>query len=216
MEPRDEFANPGSTHAANAAGEASGMVDEARRQARGVAGQARRATSRLAGRAREQADEAVSRRKDDAAGRLDALSGALHDGAQRLGTEDDVLARYANTAADGVDRLSRYLRESDPEALLRDVEGFARRRPELFVGGTFVAGLLLARFLKSTSGPTSGEPFEGGQYASTGTSGYVSTDAAAGRTAVEPDYPEAGSAARGPDTGAGLGGAGTGSDAMEG
>jgi hypothetical protein len=120
-----------------------------------MAGQAREATSRLAGRAREQADEAVSRRKDDAAYRLDSLKEALHEGASRLGSEEDALARYAHWAAEGVDRLARYLRESHPEDLLRDVESFARRRPELFVGGSFVAGLLLARFMKSSGTPPS-------------------------------------------------------------
>jgi hypothetical protein len=34
---------------------------------------------------------------------------------------------------------------------VHDAETFARRHPDLFLGGTFVAGLLLARFLKSST-----------------------------------------------------------------
>ena len=46
--------------------------------------------------------------------------------------------------------MTGYLRERDLEGLLEDVEQFARRRPEVFLAGTFLAGLLLARFLKSS------------------------------------------------------------------
>jgi len=50
-----------------------------------------------------------------------------------------------------VDRVSRYLRDKDLPALVRDTEGFARRHPDLFLGGSLVAGVLLARFLKSSA-----------------------------------------------------------------
>jgi len=204
MEPREEFSSPGS---ANAGG--TGARSQTEDKARSVAGQARQMTSRLAGRAREQADHAVSRRKEDAAGRLDTVSEALHEGALRLGRDEDVLARYAHSAAEGVDRLARYLRETDAEALLGDIEGFARRRPELFVGGSFVAGMLLARFLKSSSPRhPSGEPFESGRYAATGpVGGYGSTDAGAAYPAGEPDYPPGGGVSGAQGTGSGtLGG----------
>jgi hypothetical protein len=145
METRDDFRGPG-------AGQGSGMGQGMKEEARGVAARARETSGRLANRAWSQADQAVRGRKDTAAQRLDSISGALRDGAHRLsGAEDESLGRYATRAADGVERAARYLREHDPEDLVREVEGFARRRPELFVGSAFVTGILVARFLKASA-----------------------------------------------------------------
>jgi hypothetical protein len=46
--------------------------------------------------------------------------------------------------------VARYLREKDLQGLTRDTETFARRHPELFLGGAFLAGMLAARFVKSS------------------------------------------------------------------
>ena len=43
------------------------------------------------------------------------------------------------------------MREKDVQAIVRDVERYAREQPALFLGGAFVLGLLGARFLKSTA-----------------------------------------------------------------
>jgi len=150
MDTRDDFRDPGATGSPR---QGSRTSEGLKGEARVVAEKARRTSGRLAGRAWEQAEHAVKGRKDDAAQRLDAISGALRDSAQRFsgGTEDS-LGRYATRAADGVERAARYLREHDPEDMVREVEGFARRRPEMFVGAAFVTGLLVARFLKSSGG----------------------------------------------------------------
>jgi hypothetical protein len=44
------------------------------------------------------------------------------------------------------------VREKDVNEMLRDVQQFARRQPALFIGGSFAAGLLAARFLRSSHG----------------------------------------------------------------
>jgi hypothetical protein len=49
------------------------------------------------------------------------------------------------------EKLSTYLRDNDLRGFVRDTETFARRRPEVFLGGTLIAGLMLARFLKASS-----------------------------------------------------------------
>ncbi len=148
MESREEF--PTDSDARRAA-------EEIKDQARGLGQQARETGGRFAGRAREQANKVVGERKDKAAHSLDALSGALRDSAGRLRDEQTVFGDYAESAAERVERLARYLRERDPERLLEDAEDFARSRPEIFVGGMFVAGLLLARFLKSSAERAEGQ-----------------------------------------------------------
>ncbi|MGI8673615.1 MAG: hypothetical protein ACR2LU_13530, partial [Luteitalea sp.] len=51
---------------------------------------------------------------------------------------------------DQIQTLADRLRDKNPAAMVHDLEGFARRRPAAFVGGAFLLGLGLARFLKST------------------------------------------------------------------
>lgn len=114
--------------------------------------QARRQSSLLAARARDRVEGLVSERKDLATQRLDQLAASLRNTASRLQDEQVApIAQCADYCAGQVDRVSLYLRERDLEGMVEDVEDFARRRPELFLGGTFLAGLLLARFLKSSS-----------------------------------------------------------------
>lgn len=112
--------------------------------------------SRVVGRAGDYVaglvTQQVTQQKDQAAGRLGGVAGTLRELGTRLREEDGGgFGHYAVRAADQVDRLSQYLRDRDLGSFLRDTERFARRRPELFLGGTFLAGLLLARFLKSSS-----------------------------------------------------------------
>ncbi len=76
---------------------------------------------------------------------VDTLSDQLRRGNQKL------LATYADRAAGHVDELATYLRQSDPNKVLHDIEDFARREPALFLAGAFAIGLLGTRFLKSSS-----------------------------------------------------------------
>ena len=57
---------------------------------------------------------------------------------------------YRLIPADQVDRVSQYLRDRDLNTFVRDAETFARRHPDVFLGGTFIAGLILARFFKAS------------------------------------------------------------------
>jgi len=117
---------------------------------RGVKRVAREASARLAAAAWREADQAVAAPKDDVARHLSGLAEALREGGRRLaGSEQGTFGRKAGSAADEMDRAARYLRESDLEALLRDLEVFARRRPGAFVGGALVAGFVMARIVKS-------------------------------------------------------------------
>jgi hypothetical protein len=115
----------------------------------GVRRAARRASSRLAALAWREANQAVAGPKGDVARQLGALADVLREGERRLGSERRTLGLKAGTAADRVERAARYLRDADLEALLGDLESFARRRPVTFVGGAFLAGFVLARVVRS-------------------------------------------------------------------
>ncbi len=219
MEPRDQFRPSGSpTSGGSTQRDAGQLTDDLKEQARGMASQAREGASRLAGKARDQARSAVEERKGQAASSLDSLSSVLRDSAGRLRGEQSFFGDYAESAAERVDRLARYLRESDPEKFVRDAEDFARRRPEVFMGGMLVAGLLLARFLKSSSpGAADNDFVYAGSGGTRGTGGSGSTSGADRRAGVDtawqpesgaygggtqrPNSPPAGTPNPGPDRG---------------
>jgi len=157
---------PGNT-AQQAKNEAKGFVDQATEQAKNLASQtkdqvksladqAKEETSKVAGQARGQVEGLVAQQKDRMADQLGHLAGALRDAGSKLDEKDVGIVRYAGRAADQVERVSGYLREHQLGDVIRDAEAFARRRPEVFLGGTFLAGLVLARFLKA-SGEQDGE-----------------------------------------------------------
>lgn len=128
------------------------VAGQAKEQVKDLAYQAKDQTLELAHQATDQVSQLVDQQKKQAAERLGGLAGALHDAARQLEEKDaDGFGRYARRAADQVDRASRYLKEKDLKSFVRDAEGFARRHPDLFLGGTLIAGVLLARFLKSSA-----------------------------------------------------------------
>ena len=133
-------------------------------QVKELASDAKDETKKMAEQARDHVQELVGRQKDQAAERLGGLAGALREAAHKLqeGDQGGDFGRYVDRAAQQVDRLSGYLRDKDLGGFVRDTESFARRRPEVFLGGTLLAGLMLARFLKS-SAP---ERYDRGPYSS--------------------------------------------------
>jgi hypothetical protein len=130
-----------------------GVKEQVKGEAKNLANQAKEQTKQVASQARDQVQQIVTQQKDQVAERLGGLAGVLHDTANRM-REDErsgPFGGYADQVANQVDKLSTYLRNNDLSGFVRDTEGFARRRPDLFLGGTFLAGLMLARFLKASS-----------------------------------------------------------------
>jgi hypothetical protein len=143
----------GSSFGEGAGQQERGPVGQVKDEARNLANQAKDQTKQVASQARDQVQQIVTQQKDQVAERLGGLAGVLHDTANRL-REDErsgPFGGYADQVANQVDRLSTYLRDNDLSGFVRDTESFARRRPDLFLGGTFLAGLMLARFLKASS-----------------------------------------------------------------
>lgn len=130
-----------------------GVAQQAKEQAKNLAHEAKDQTVKVAEQARDHVQNLVSEQKDQAANRLGSLAGALREAGRKLneGEQGGDFGRYADRAAEQMDRLSSYLRDNDLRGLVRDTESFARRRPEVFLGGALLAGLALARFLKASS-----------------------------------------------------------------
>ena len=132
--------------------QSQGPLEQAKNEAKNLASEAKEQTKQVANQARDHVQELVGQQKTQAAERLGGLAGALREAGQKLQENDQNrdFGRYADQAAQQVEKLSTYLRDNDLRGFVRDTETLARRRPELFLGGTFLAGLALARFLKSS------------------------------------------------------------------
>lgn len=169
--------------------ESHGVAQQAKDQAKGLASEAKDQVKQVAGQARDHVQELVGQQKDQAADKLGNIANALREAANKLneGEQSGGFGRYADQAAQQVDKLSTYLRDNDLRGFVRDTETFARRRPDLFLGTTFLAGLMLARFLKASGTPQDTgydgydrqdwrrSPSTGTSAYGTGTSSYGST-----------------------------------------
>jgi hypothetical protein len=129
------------------------LAQDAKDQAKSLASDAKEQVKDAANQARDHVQTLVGEQKDQAAERLTSLAGALREAGRKLneGQQAGDFGQYADRAAQQVERLSNYLRDSELRDFVRDTENFARRRPEVFLGGTLIAGLMLARFLKASS-----------------------------------------------------------------
>lgn len=95
---------------------------------------------------REAADD-QRRRAADAVG---GVAGALHRVASDVKAENETMGRYTNMAAERLDGMAHYLRDTDWNDVVQGAEDFARRQPYWFVGGAMAAGFVLARFVKNS------------------------------------------------------------------
>jgi hypothetical protein len=146
----NDFQNP--TDPAPGAGLSAGTAaQQAKEEVKSLASDAKQQAAQTAEQAKDYVSQLVDRQKGQAADRLGSVAGALRDTADRLKEENGTVGDYATRAAEQVDKLSTYLRDRDLGTFVRDTETFARRHPDVFLGGTFLAGLLVARFLKSSA-----------------------------------------------------------------
>ena len=53
-------------------------------------------------------------------------------------------------ASDQIEKLSKYVDTAELREVVDQVEDYARKHPAIFIGGVFAAGILAARFLKSS------------------------------------------------------------------
>ena len=98
-----------------------------------------------------QARNRIERGKQDAATTLSSVATSLlQSGLQLRDEQQDMAGEYVERAARQIERAANYVQTADLREVVNEVEDFARRRPALFIGSAFAAGLLAARFLKSS------------------------------------------------------------------
>jgi hypothetical protein len=143
--------------------------------------QAKQTTNEVVNQVQQQASNQLNRQKETAASELSTVVNAVRRFGESLNNEGQgpiarFAAQYGDKAADGLDRVARYLREQDPKQLLNDVQSFGRRQPALLIGGAFLLGFAGARIIKSSMDAATSSTNTGSQRAlSTGNTGMRSS-----------------------------------------
>jgi hypothetical protein len=114
-------------------------------QAKNVADDATGQISSLVNRAKDKASAAIEGTKSRLADQLDELAGMVQNAGEQFEGQQDWIASAIGGGAAGLSSVARSLREDDLGTLLRQVHGFARQQPVLFIGASFGAGFALSR-----------------------------------------------------------------------
>ena len=131
-------------------GESQGS--DVKEQAKQLKQEATQAAQAAKQRLMEQGQNAVAQQKECVAGECEVFGAAVREAAHKLEEEGhEKVACYAEACADEFDRAAKYIRERDFAKLYDDASCFARKHPEVVLGGMFLAGVAIARLMKASS-----------------------------------------------------------------
>lgn len=132
-------------------------VENVKETAKNVLDQAKDSAGQAYGLVAEKATSTIKEQKSNLSSGLAGVADSIRQVGENLRTSPDeknpvtdLTAKYGDTIADQIERVSTYFDKKDFQEIVRDVEVFARRQPALFIGAAFAAGLLATRFLKSS------------------------------------------------------------------
>src|SRR3954463_14623342 len=125
---------------------------DVREQAQEKAQQAQEKAQEVASKATDQARSQIDQRSTELGHRVTSTADDIRSVGQQLREQGkDQPARIVEQAAGHVERVGSWLRDSDSDRLLSDVEDFGRRQPWAFALGGLALGVAAARFLKASS-----------------------------------------------------------------
>ena len=102
--------------------------------------------------ARSRVRDEVDRRSTEAGEQAGSAADAVRKASEQLREQgNEPVAKGMEQVADRVERAGGWLRDSDGDRILADVEGFARRNPMAVAAGGLAAGFALSRLLKASS-----------------------------------------------------------------
>jgi hypothetical protein len=126
--------------------------EQAKEKAQEVAGQAQEKAQQAAGQARVQVRDQLDQRSTQAGERISTQASDIRSVGQQLREQGkDGPARVADQAAERIEKVGDYLRQSDADRILDDVEHYARSNPWAVMVGGLALGFVASRFLKASS-----------------------------------------------------------------
>jgi len=134
------------------AGQTRSEPNGAGAKAHEAAGQAQEKAHQAAGQARDRIRDEVDTRSTQAGHQAETVASDVRSVGEHLRAEGkDKPAEMADKAAARVAELGDYLKRSDGDAILRDVERFGRDKPWAVMAGGVALGIVASRFLKASS-----------------------------------------------------------------
>lgn len=144
-----------STYDTSAAGEPgatspdTSKVQEKAQEAASVAGEK---AQQAAGQARDRVRQQVDTRSTQAGEQAGTVAQDVRSVGEHLRSQGkDKPAELADKAAERVEQVGDYLKRSDGDTILRDVEQMGRDKPWAVMAGGMVLGIVASRFLKASS-----------------------------------------------------------------
>jgi ElaB/YqjD/DUF883 family membrane-anchored ribosome-binding protein len=129
-----------------------GLADQASAKVQDAAGVAQEKASELREQGSARLRDQFDQRSNEAGSQVRSLAGALRRSGNDLSNDGNTqAAQLTGQAADRMERLGTYLEQKSGDELMRDVEGFARRRPWMLAGLGVLVGVAAARFMKASS-----------------------------------------------------------------
>lgn len=134
------------------AGSAGGqIVTRVKDGASDMARQLKRGVTAVGHTVKEEGEQLYEKQKDGVVSKVRRMGKATRQVAHALhAVKADGLADYADKAAEHVEQATQYLDEADLETVLHDAGDLAREHQAIAVGGLFIVGLALSRFLKAS------------------------------------------------------------------
>jgi gas vesicle protein len=125
---------------------------QAQEKVQQVAGQAQEKAQEAAGQAKGQLRSQVDQRSTQAGEQVSSTASDMRSVAEQLREQGkEQPAKLAEQAAQRAERVGGYLKESDADRILHDIEDFGRRQPLAIMFGGLALGFMASRFLKASS-----------------------------------------------------------------
>jgi F0F1-type ATP synthase membrane subunit b/b' len=129
-----------------------GVKEQAQQKAQEVREQAGEQVRNAKGQARARAREQVDQRSTQAGEQVHQQASDLRDVAHQLREQGkEGPAKIADQVADRAERAGSYMKDSDADRILSDVEDFARSNPWAVAAGGLALGFAASRLLKASS-----------------------------------------------------------------
>ena len=142
-------ANAGASTASNGG---DGVKEQAQEKAQEVREQAGEQVRKATGQARDRARDQIDQRSTQAGDQVHQHAGDLRDVAHQLREQGkDGPAKIADQVAERAERAGSWMKESDADRILSDVEDFARSNPWAVAAGGLALGFMASRLLKASS-----------------------------------------------------------------
>lgn len=146
--------------ASAAAAQAGQVSQQAADQAKHIAGTAVEQTRQVGQEAATQARTVIGETKDKAHQQAEVQTQQVAQALERLGyqarallagrpEEAESLPQYADSAVSRLEELTRRVQDGGFDGVMADVQGFARRRPGLFLLGAAAVGFGMGRMLRA-------------------------------------------------------------------